>query len=183
VLHLLEILGLLGGGLSWLADVAEQPQEVQMDAVQVLGIHGREPGGHLGPDIASLGTEAGVAEHVCHQGGKQVGHRHPAEPRLLGAKGKRVPGEGRGHDRESVPGIAPTTGGVGQERNEFMEFPDRPRPPVQQEQREWRWPQAWLVNEMQSNTGHGDRKMLKRVQLGLLEAPVVLLTPVRHERA
>ena len=91
VLHLRLVLRLGGGGLSGLAEVAEQPQEVQMDAVQVLGIRGREPGGHLGPDIA-LGTEAGVAEHVCHQGGKQVGHRHPVEPRLLGAKGNAYPG-------------------------------------------------------------------------------------------
>lgn len=124
VLHLLEILGLLRGGLSGLTDVAEQPQEVQMETVQVLGKHGREPGGHLGPDIASMGTEARVAEHVCHQGGKQVGHRHPVEPRLLRAKRKRVPRERRGHDRESVPGITPKTGGVSQARQEFMEFPD-----------------------------------------------------------
>ena len=45
------------------------------------------------------------------------------------------------------------------------------------------WPQARLVNEMHSDPGHGDRKMPKRVQLGLLEAPVVSLTPVRHEGA
>ena len=64
-----------------------------------------------------------------------------------------------------------------------MEFPDRARPAVQQEQGEWRRPEPGLMQKMQGDVGQGDSKMPERVQRGLLGMPVVLLAPILDQGA
>ena len=48
-----------------------------------------------------------------------------------------------------VPGIATEAGWIGQQRDQFMKFPDRARPPVQEQEREGGWADAWLMDEVQ----------------------------------
>ena len=155
VLHLRLVLRLGGGGPSGLAEVAEQPQEVQMDAVQVLRIRGREPGATWAPTSPPLGTGGCKRTSVIKVATGRPSP--PGRPRLLGERNV-YPGRDGATTVKASRASPPQRAGSVKSGNELMEFPDRPRPPVQQEQREGCWPQARLMNEMHSDPGHGTVK-------------------------
>src|SRR5215469_17348595 len=87
----------------------------------------------------------------------------------------------RRDDREGVSGIAAEASGIRQQRDQFVKFPDRAWPPVQEKKWKGGWADAWLMNEVQLDLRQGDHKLLKGVEVPLVDAPVVLGAPVHDE--
>ena len=87
----------------------------------------------------------------------------------------------RRDDREGIPGIAAEAGRIGQQRDQFVEFPDRARPPVQEEQRQRGRADAGLMDEVQLDPRQGHRELLEGIEASLVHAPIVLVAPVLDE--
>src|SRR6266567_96686 len=64
-----------------------------------------------------------------------------------------------------------------------MKFPDRARPPVQEQEREGGWANAGLMDEVHLDFRQGHRKLLEGIEAGLVDTPVILGAPVVDELA
>ena len=117
--------------------------------------------------VAALHREALVAQ-ARHQLRKTVGDLFDAEAWLSGLEGERVARERWRYDGEMLP----------QERNDFQELDDRPRPAVREQERRGIYPTARLVDEMQLDAVHRKGELPQAVDARFLRAPVETALPV-----
>src|SRR5438445_7216440 len=162
VLQLIEVLSLLVGWALWMFDFSERSNEVEMNCIQTFGMRDRQPHGDLRTNISALRSEAMVAQ-FGHQRREQVGHGDTIHTRLLRTERKPVARQRRRDDREGVSGITAEAGGIGQQRDQFVKFPDRAWPPMQEKQWKGGGADAWLMNEVQLDLRQGHRKLLKGI--------------------
>src|SRR5215831_6458439 len=162
VLQVIEVLSLLVCWALWMFDVSERTNEVEMNCKQTFGMRDGQPNGDLRTNIAALGSEALVAQYG-HQRREQVGHGDTIHTRLVRTERKPVARQRRRDDREGVPGIAAEASGIGQQGDQFVKFPDRAWPTMQEKQWKGGWTDAWLMNEVQLDLRQGHRKLPKGI--------------------
>src|SRR6516162_5111400 len=122
----------------------------------------RQPHGDLRTNISALRSEALVAE-CGHERREQVSHADTIHTRLVRMEREAVARQRRRDDREGVSGIAAEASGIRQQRDQFVKFPDRAWPPVQEKKWKGGWADAWLMNEVQLDLRQGHHKLLKGV--------------------
>jgi len=131
-----------------------------VDADDAVGVADGEPVGDVGADVAAVGAEPLVAEHVGQQPGQGVGdHRtgHRAGGRQVG---EDVAGQRRHDHVEGVGGVAAVAAGVGQQRHQQQHLGEGARPAVGQEQGQWRGAAG------DADAGHVDEVQQLPVEVG-----------------
>src|SRR5262245_24360780 len=129
--------------------------------------------------LPALRTKALIAEHLGHQGGAHVGHGRAIQTWLLRAVRECVAWERGRHDGKGIAGVAAKARRIGQQGHQFMEFPDRTWPTMQQQQRHGVRPNAGLMEKVQGNATERHGIVAEGIELRLMRAPVVLRPPVR----
>ena len=123
---------------------------VQVDAEQPVAVGVCEPADHKQrAPVAALCSEARICEHVGHQPREKIGHLDDAKTRLAGLERERVTGKRRRDDRERVRRVTPKPGRIGEPWDELVELPHRPRPAMDQEERQRVRADAALMDEVE----------------------------------
>src|SRR5262245_56158623 len=80
-----------------------------------------------------------------------------------------------------MSGVAAMRRGIGQWTNEFHELIERPWPPVRDDERQWAWSFAALMDEVDALSVDSIPEMFPAVDRTFLGAPIVLGAPILDE--
>jgi hypothetical protein len=121
-----------------------------MDAEQLVAMGMCESADDVAAPVAALRGESRIAEDLGHQSGEEIGHLGDAKTRLAWLEREREAGKRRCDDREGVCRVAPESDLIGKSWDELVELPHRPRPAMDQEERQWvrlelRWWMKWRL--------------------------------------
>jgi hypothetical protein len=133
-----------------------------------------------------LGGESRIAEHLGHQPREQIGHLDDAQTPLAWLEREREARERRRDDREGVRRVTPEPDRIGEPWDELLELPHRPRPAMDEQERQWVRADAGLMDEVEVDPLQRHQELLEGVELGLLGTPVEAVLPALgqapHER-
>ena len=131
--------------------------------------------------VGAVRGEALVAENVLHQLHPQI---CDAPLRKVGGSqrgGEPVAGQRRHYDVERVRRIAPEGCRIRQRPDHLVKVPERPGPPMRQNDRNRIRAFSTLVHEMDRDPVHLHLEVREAVDLALLRPPVVVVLPVVEE--
>src|ERR1700749_538717 len=142
-----------------------------------------KPAGDRGSPIAALRAEAGISQHVMHQGRDAIGHLGKIEPLLAGPEREAESRQGWRHHGECVARIAAESRRICQARDELEKLEHRSWPAMQQEQRHRIWTDAGHVEIVNVDAVERNAELRKSIQGGFRSPPVEMAPPIFGEIA
>ena len=147
----------------------------------MIAIEASQPIGDAAANVAAMGEESLVAEHIRHQLRPEVCYRRAGHAGLGRARRKAKAGERRRDHIEGILRAAAMGRRVGQERNDLFELHDARRPAMGDDKRQRPGTLSLDMQDMDRVSVHIGHKLGKGVEPGFGQAPVETVPPMRDE--
>src|SRR5260221_7876791 len=144
----------------------------------MLGVGIPQAGGDRAAPIASLRSEALIAQFVAHQVHEKLRDTSDVHASFVRALRETIAGQRGDYDIKCVLLGAAMTGWIGERLDNLVHFKKGAGPAMRDNQRHGMWSFAFDMQKVQTKAVNGSLKLRETIQQAFLRAPVVGIAPV-----